>query len=723
MDVGERLGKYEIRGTLGRGAMGVVYDGWDPAIERRVAIKTVRLLREDSDAEAEEGLARFRREAQAAGRLQHPNIVGVFDYGETAEFAYLVMEFVNGRTLKSVLDAQERFPIPEVARVMEELLDALQYSHEHGVVHRDIKPANMILTRDARVKVADFGVARIESSSMTQVGTVIGTPAYMSPEQLAGQPVDSRSDIYSAGVVLYQLLTGDRPYHGNNLTSIYHQALNSEPVPPSKLAMTVPPAFDPVVARAMAKRPQERYATAAQFAAAIGAAATEQSAAATSAEPDATVVSRPGQPAPTPAVNRARPAAPPPPSGPSTTAPAPAHTGNRTILFAATAAAVLLLVGAGTWYVTQPGAPGAPPAPEPSKPAAPVNPIAQAPTAPPAPEPSKPTPPSNPIAQAPTSPPIPGPSKPSPPVNPTAQAPTAPPAPEPSKPAPPVNPIAQAPPPPPIPEPTKPILPVAPVAQEPTSPPPSNPSKPAPSPPAPSPPMNIALAPGALRSAIAAAVAPVGCALVSGDVADPGGNVSVTGLAGHGTPLSELHRVISDAAPTAAVDWRVASFDGPYCRALDVLHPAAAGFGVPAGGFAMGLRSGKRPLTDRELITVDLTMPDFPAWLLVDYLQHDGTIVHLYPTAKNPAHVFAAGSHQSLGDPTTGGERWEVGEPYGTDMIIAVASSTPLFTQKRKDLEQADDYLRALQGAIESAQHRKARLAADALVLITEPHR
>lgn len=713
MDVGEKLGKYDIRGMLGRGAMGVVYDGWDPLIERRVAIKTVRLLREDSDAEAEEGLARFRREAQAAGRLQHPNIVGIFDYGETSEFAYLVMEFVDGRTVKSVLDAQERFPIPEVARVMEELLDALQYSHEHGVVHRDIKPANMILTRNGRVKVADFGVARIESSSMTQVGTVIGTPAYMSPEQLAGQTVDSRSDIYSAGVVLYQLLTGDRPYHGNNLTSIYHQALNSEPVPPSKIAMTVPPAFDPVVARAMAKRPQERYATAAQFAAAIGGAATEQTAAATSGEPDATVVSRPTQPASPPA-SRPRAAPPPSASGPAAAGPppAPARTGNRTVLFAAVAGAVLLLVGGGTWYVTQPG-PVAP-TPEPNKPAPPVNPIALAPT-PPVTEPSRPTPPVNPVAQTPT-PHIAEPSKPTPSVNPVAQAPTpAPPVQEPTKPAPPVNPIAQVPPTAPIAEPSKPT---PPIVQAPTPPPPSNPSKPAPSLP-----VNIALAPGALRSAIAAAVAPVGCALVSGDVADPGGNVSLTGLAGHGTPLTELHRAVTDAAPTAAVDWRVASFDGPYCRALDVLHPAAAGFGVPASGFTMGLRSGKRPLTDRELITVDLTMPDFPAWLVVDYLQHDGTIVHLYPTAKDPAHVYAAGSHPSLGDPATGGERWEVGEPYGTDMIIAVASSAPLFTQKRKDLEQADDYLRALQGAIESAQHRKVRMAADALVLTTEPRR
>ncbi|MBV9758196.1 MAG: serine/threonine protein kinase, partial [Alphaproteobacteria bacterium] len=350
MDVGEKLGKYEIRGVLGRGAMGVVYDGWDPLIQRRVAIKTIRLLHEDEDAEAAEGLARFRREAQAAGRLQHPNVVGVYDYGETGEFAYLVMEFVDGRSVKAALDAQERFPIPEVARVMRDLLDALQYSHEHGVVHRDIKPANMMLTPAGRVKVADFGVARIESSSMTQVGTVIGTPAYMSPEQLAGQTVDSRSDIYSAGVVLYQLLTGDRPYHGNNLTSIYHQAMNAEPVPPSKLAVTVPPAFDPVVARAMAKRPGERYATAAEFAGAIDAAATESPAEFGPEEGDATVVTRSVKPA------AARPA-------PRPTAPAPAAArprSSRTPMFVGAAALVLVLAGGGAWYLTRPTVPAAP---------------------------------------------------------------------------------------------------------------------------------------------------------------------------------------------------------------------------------------------------------------------------------------------------------------------------------------------------------------------------
>ncbi|MGA9013768.1 MAG: serine/threonine-protein kinase, partial [Acetobacteraceae bacterium] len=232
----ETLGKYEVKRSLGRGAMGTVYEGWDPIIARRVAIKTVRLP-DSADPETEEALARFRREAQAAGRLTHPNIVGVFDYGETNDLAYIVMEFVDGPPLKTLLDKQERFALPDAVRVMEDVLAGLQFSHERGVVHRDIKPANVMLTSSGQAKIADFGIARIESSSMTQAGTLLGTPAYMSPEQFMGQVVDARSDIYSSGVLLYQLLTGERPFDGG-MSAIMHKALNTEPPAPSQLSVT-----------------------------------------------------------------------------------------------------------------------------------------------------------------------------------------------------------------------------------------------------------------------------------------------------------------------------------------------------------------------------------------------------------------------------------------------------------------------------------------------------
>ncbi|MFT8674385.1 MAG: protein kinase [Acetobacter sp.] len=265
----DRLGKYELRRILGKGAMGTVYEGYDPVIDRTVAIKTVRLVDADSeDAQAIEELERFRREAKAAGRLQHPNIVGVFDYGETDDLAYIVMEYVDGTTLKQVLDNGERYGVEDVVRLMDALLAGLQFSHDRGVVHRDIKPANVMLTSGGEIKIADFGIARIESSSFTQAGTILGTPAYMSPEQFMGQRVDARTDIYSTGVMLYQILTGDKPFDGG-LTAIMHKVLNTEPLPPSALSVAVTPALDHVVLTAMAKQPDRRYASASAFAAAL----------------------------------------------------------------------------------------------------------------------------------------------------------------------------------------------------------------------------------------------------------------------------------------------------------------------------------------------------------------------------------------------------------------------------------------------------------------------
>ena len=267
----EIAGKYELRGTLGSGAMGTVYDCMDRNIERRVAIKVVKRP-PAGDPEGEEAHGRFRREAQAAGRLSHPNIVGVYDYGENAETAWIVMELVEGGSLKDRLDNKERFPVPEIARLMDQVLAALAYSHARGVVHRDIKPGNIMLAGDGTVKMADFGIARLENSSMTQIGTVMGTPSYMAPEQLRGETVDARADIWAAGVMLYQLLTGEKPFEGG-FSAVMHKALHTEPSPPSQLSVTAPRAFDAVIAKALAKRPEDRYATAIAFAEAIRAAA------------------------------------------------------------------------------------------------------------------------------------------------------------------------------------------------------------------------------------------------------------------------------------------------------------------------------------------------------------------------------------------------------------------------------------------------------------------
>ena len=259
-----KLGKYQIRGTLGKGAMGIVYDGFDPVIERRVAIKTIARAAMDP-REAVELLGRFKREAQAAGRLNHPSIVSIHDYGEEDGLAFIAMEFVQGQDLQKYVDSQERFDLQHLIRIMCDVLDALDHAHRNGVVHRDIKPGNILITDEGRVKVADFGVARIESSMMTQAGTRIGTPAYMSPEQHQGLAVTGRSDLFSAGVILYQLLTGGRPFTGEGY-ALVHQILLRDPTTPSEINIHIPRALDAVAMKALAKRPQDRFATAHEFA-------------------------------------------------------------------------------------------------------------------------------------------------------------------------------------------------------------------------------------------------------------------------------------------------------------------------------------------------------------------------------------------------------------------------------------------------------------------------
>lgn len=308
-----KLGKYEVRRELGQGAMGVVVEGYDPLIGRRVALKTVR--REQLDrSEVEEILARFRREAQAAGRLNHPNIVQIYEYGEEpgpdGGTAFIAMEFIEGRELKDFFDANERFPIAEAVRIMAQLLDALDYSHRNGVVHRDVKPANIILLKDGTVKVADFGIARVESSTLTQAGSVLGTPSYMSPEQFMGQTVDGRSDLFSAGVILYQFLTGEKPFTGA-LTTIMHKVLKEDPAAPSELNVQVPRPFDALVRKALAKRPDERFQSGREFAAALQAAA----AGTLPGDDDATLVVAPADETPA-APAAGRPAAATAPSAP-----------------------------------------------------------------------------------------------------------------------------------------------------------------------------------------------------------------------------------------------------------------------------------------------------------------------------------------------------------------------------------------------------------------------
>lgn len=273
MSITKKLGKYELRRELGKGAMGIVYEGFDPFIQRTVAVKTIqKSLVEPS--EMEEAFARFRREAQAAGRLSHPKIVAIYDYGEEGDLAYIAMEYVSGKELRGHLDAGEHFEIGDCLHVMLQLLDALDYSHRRGVIHRDIKPANILITPEGNIKIADFGIAKIDSSHLTQAGMVLGTPTYMSPEQFMGKEVDGRSDLYSAGVLLYQMLTGERPFTGSPIT-IMNKVLYQLPVPPSHHNPQVTAELDLVILRSMAKAPEERYQTATEFMRALKQAATK----------------------------------------------------------------------------------------------------------------------------------------------------------------------------------------------------------------------------------------------------------------------------------------------------------------------------------------------------------------------------------------------------------------------------------------------------------------
>lgn len=265
----ERLGRYQITQVLGQGAMGVVYAAHDPLLNRQVAIKTIlRANLLDADL-ATDASTRFVREAQAVARLTHPHIVTVFDFGEEADVAYIVMEFIHGRDLKSRLDEGDFFELAEAIRIVSELLDALDYAHRHGVVHRDIKPANVMLDAAGRIKLTDFGVARLAESNAdrTMAGTMVGTPSYMSPEQIQGLPVGSRTDLFAAGIILYQLLTRKRPFPGPGQWTIQKQIVSDNPVPPSYYNDRLGSIFDPIVERALAKDPAQRYASAADFAA------------------------------------------------------------------------------------------------------------------------------------------------------------------------------------------------------------------------------------------------------------------------------------------------------------------------------------------------------------------------------------------------------------------------------------------------------------------------
>jgi serine/threonine-protein kinase len=262
----DKIGRYEIIKTIGQGAMGLVYMAKDPAIDRTVAIKTIR---EDSNLfakDAEEVKKRFRREAQVAGRLSHPGIVTIYDVGGEGGLFYIVMEYVEGDTLDKIVDSKHLPDVDKTIDLMLQVCDAIGYAHKSGIIHRDIKPANIMIVDKRYVKVMDFGIARIASSDMTQVGKIMGTPNYMSPEQVMGAKVDNRTDIFSMGVILYELLTGEKAFPGESITTVIYRILHENPTPPKKLRLQLPSSLDYIVNKAMSKEIEKRYQSMEEFA-------------------------------------------------------------------------------------------------------------------------------------------------------------------------------------------------------------------------------------------------------------------------------------------------------------------------------------------------------------------------------------------------------------------------------------------------------------------------
>jgi TonB family protein len=254
-----KIGKYDIVRELGRGAMGIVYEGVDPVIGRKVAIKTIRFDTLTNDREYAETYQRFLREARSAGNLSHPSIVTIYEVGESEGLTYIAMEFIEGESLEARIAAGRRIPLDAVIALIAQLADALDYAHRHGIVHRDIKPANILIDRDERPRLVDFGIARVASSSLTQTNAVLGTPYYMAPEQIAGQPIDHRADLFALGTVLYEMLTLTKPFAGANVTTVIYKIMHVDPQPPREIDHTLPAGLDVIMRTALAKNPEQRF--------------------------------------------------------------------------------------------------------------------------------------------------------------------------------------------------------------------------------------------------------------------------------------------------------------------------------------------------------------------------------------------------------------------------------------------------------------------------------
>jgi len=259
------LGRYEILGQLGRGAMGIVYKGRDPKLNRMTAIKTIRFSDEFDESQVESIKEHFYREAEVVAKLSHSNIVTIYDVGEDLDLSYLAMEYLEGENLEKFTSKNNLLPLKKIIEIIAQVCDALAYAHQHNIIHRDIKPANIMMLKDGMVKVTDFGIARATTSTRTRTGIIKGTPYYMSPEQTQGNELTGQSDVFSLGVVFYQLLSGKLPFYGDNMAAIMYQTTSVEPEPPTTYNPNINKPTLAILKRSLEKSPKERYPNAAKM--------------------------------------------------------------------------------------------------------------------------------------------------------------------------------------------------------------------------------------------------------------------------------------------------------------------------------------------------------------------------------------------------------------------------------------------------------------------------
>ncbi|MEI6985184.1 MAG: protein kinase [Rhodospirillaceae bacterium] len=701
----EKLGKYEIVGELGKGAMGVVYKGKDPYIERFVALKTVRtdMLAADDPEATTAQINRFKREAQAAGRINHPNIVSIYEYGEDGPTAFIAMEFIEGRDLKEYFDAHERFDVKTIVRLMGDTLMALDHAHKHGIVHRDIKPANIMLTIKGEVKITDFGIARLESSNLTQAGAVMGTPSYMSPEQFMGQQVDARSDIFSAGATLYQMLTGEKPFTGS-LHTIMHRVLNSQPESPSLLNVQIPRCFDLVVAKAMAKRPEDRYACAADFAQALRDAAEGRVAAPMPSkdegDADGTMMegavisprSGPSEGERMPAHGLAGDATPQnSPQRPQTTSKLPDEQipakSGKGLLIGAIAGCVLVAGGIAGWLVLGPSTGKKPEVPsqiadvQPRQRPAPML-DAPALDAPVLDAPALDTPALDNSRdrverversaaearrqadeaakrQADEA------TRRQAEVTARDQQTT-------------IEARRQA-------EVTAYQQQAAEAAKRITD-------------------------EQALRHKVAAAVGPIRsaltrapCGIFKAEIAADDSGITVIGASGGVESDANLRALIEGAAPSVPYTLKNDRVSSPVCEGLGVIARLRERNQDLSQPVSVQARSPDATYKDGDNLIMDVKAPGYPAYLQVDYFTLEGDVVHLWPNALEKDNKLAAGGQRRLGDPSAGGRFWRLGQPFGRELIVVTATTKPLFSTLRPEAERAAGYIAELRKVIDAA--------------------